>query len=42
VRDGDKPRVACAQERHVGRDQDVTTAAIRALVPPGGARRVRR
>jgi hypothetical protein len=30
----DKPRVACAQEGHVGRDQDVTTAAIRAQKGP--------
>jgi hypothetical protein len=42
VRDGDKPRVDRAQERHVGRYQDVTTAAIHALARPGGVRGVRR
>jgi hypothetical protein len=42
VRDGDKPCVDRAQERHVGRYQDVTTAAIHALARPGGVRGVRR
>jgi hypothetical protein len=42
VRDCDKPCVDRAQERHVGRYQDVTTAAIHALARPGGVRGVRR
>jgi len=32
VRDGDKPRVACAKDGHVGHDQDGVTTAKPAAV----------